>query len=62
MHKKHLVLREMLKKILIPFVACIFVASCNSPYVSKKRGYFNIELPEHAYRKFDVKDFPFSFE
>ena len=36
--------------------------SCNSPYVSKKRGYFKIELPEHSYRKFDVKDFPFSFE
>jgi len=62
MHKKHLVLKEVLKKILISFVACSFVASCNSPYVSKKRGYFNIELPVHAYRKFDVKDFPFSFE
>lgn len=62
MQKKYLVLREMLKKNLIPLLACLFVISCNSPYVSKKRGYFKIELPEHAYRKFDLKDFPFSFE
>jgi gliding motility-associated lipoprotein GldD len=62
MHIKYFVLGEMFKKNLIPLLACLFVISCNSPYVSKKRGYFKIELPEHAYRKFDVKDFPFSFE
>jgi len=62
MHIKYFVLGEMFKKNLIPLLACLFVISCNSPYVSKKRGYFKIELPEHSYRKFDVKDFPFSFE
>lgn len=40
----------------------LFLASCNSPYVSKKRGYFNITLPQRNYQKFDVKDFPYSFE
>lgn len=62
MQKKYLVLLMMFKKILIPLVVCLFLASCNSPYVSKKRGYFNVELPMHAYRKFDLKDFPYSFE
>ena len=36
--------------------------SCNSPYVSKKRGYFNIELPQRSYQKFDQPGFPYSFE
>ncbi len=36
--------------------------SCNSPYVSKKRGYFQIDLPQHSYQKFDKEGFPYSFE
>lgn len=62
MHKKNQFLRGVLKKMAIPLAFCILAAACNSPYVSKKRGYFNIELPKHAYRKFEAKDFPFSFE
>lgn len=45
-----------------PIAFALFFASCNSPFVSKKRGYFNIELPERNYQKFDEKDFPYSFE
>ena len=44
------------------FTCCILFAACNSPYVSKKRGYFNIELPQRKYQKFDREDFPYSFE
>ena len=40
----------------------IFFAACNSPYVSKKRGYYTIELPERKYQKFDQPGFPYSFE
>ena len=40
----------------------IFFAACNSPYVSKKRGYYTIELPERKYQKFDLPGFPYSFE
>ncbi len=40
----------------------LFLASCNSPYVSKKRGYFNIELPQRSYQLFDQEGFPYSFE
>ncbi|MBU3713567.1 MAG: hypothetical protein FGM46_01310, partial [Ferruginibacter sp.] len=40
------------------------VVSCNtnSVYTSKKRGYFNIQLPEHQYVNFDSTSFPYSFE
>lgn len=51
-----------MSKILIPFVFFAFLFSCNSPYVSKKRGYFNIELPTRTYQKFDSPGFPYSFE
>jgi len=45
------------------FIAYFFLlVSCNSPYVSKKRGYFNIDLPQRSYQKFDREDFPYSFE
>ena len=41
---------------------CFFIVSCNSPYVSKKRGYFKIDLPKRGYQKFENPDFPYSFE
>lgn len=40
----------------------VFFLCCNSPYVSKKRGYFNIELPQRSYQAFDDPAFPYSFE
>ena len=47
-----------------PFtIACLLLlASCNSPYISKKRGYFNIDLPKRGYQKFEQPGFPYSFE
>ncbi|MGG9970490.1 hypothetical protein ACQ33O_01750 [Ferruginibacter sp. SUN002] len=44
------------------FVFCLLLSSCNSPYVSKKRGYFNITLPQRSYQKFDKEGFPYTFE
>ena len=41
---------------------CLFFISCNVPYVSKKRGYFDIKLPERKYQSFDEPGFPYSFE
>jgi len=46
--------------LLLPLF-CI-VGSCNSPYISKKRGYYKIDLPERGYQKFEVENFPYSFE
>ena len=47
--------------ILIIFL-CISFAACNSTYTSKKKGYFNIDLPKHEYVSFDKPDFPYSFD
>jgi gliding motility-associated lipoprotein GldD len=46
----------------LPVALCLLLFACNSPYISKKRGYFNIALPQRSYQKFDRKDFPYSFE
>lgn len=43
-------------------ISCIVFASCNSVYTSKKKGYFNIDLPEHKYVSFDKPGFPYSFD
>ena len=36
--------------------------SCNSDYVQKPRGYFEIDLPPKKYRQFNQPGFPYSFE
>lgn len=44
-------------------VACAVLAfSCNSPFITKPRGYFNIGLPKHEYRSFDQPGYPYTFE
>ncbi|MDO9375914.1 MAG: hypothetical protein V4725_11290 [Bacteroidota bacterium] len=49
--------------IILAFATLLtWCSSCNTPYVSKKRGYFNIELPNRSYQKFDQPGFPYSFE
>jgi gliding motility-associated lipoprotein GldD len=40
----------------------VFFIACNSPYVSKKRGYYQIDLPKRQYQLFDEPGFPYSFE
>ncbi len=39
-----------------------FLLSCNSPYASKKKGYFKIDFPKHEYVRFENPGFPYSFE
>lgn len=36
--------------------------ACNSPYSPRPKGYFRIDFPEHAYKPFEDKGFPYSFE
>lgn len=48
--------------VLLIIVAAVFFVSCNAPYVSKKRGYFKIDLPEKKYQRFEREGFPYSFE
>jgi len=40
----------------------MLLISCNSNYTSRKKGYFNIDLPKHEYQVFNNQDFPYSFE
>lgn len=61
MQKIYVVCNRQLRCGLI-MICCIFFAACNSPYVSKKRGYYTIDLPKHQYKKFDQPGFPYEFE
>lgn len=59
--------KEFIALRLLPFAVfsatlIVFTTGCNSPYVSKKRGYYNIELPDRKYQKFEMAGFPYSFE
>jgi gliding motility-associated lipoprotein GldD len=44
------------------FFLLVIIASCNSPYVPKPRGYFRIEFPERKYQVFDEPGYPYTFE
>lgn len=39
-----------------------FFLACQSPYGTRKRGYFHIDMPERSYQRFDRPDFPYTFE
>lgn len=62
MQKRIFHLPRILAECLLPVACCFFIVACNSPYVSKKRGYYNIELPKREYQKFEKEGFPYSFE
>ena len=53
-----------LKEIAFYFLLLIsyVLVSCNSTYVSKRKGYFKIDFPARQYVKFDRPGFPYSFE
>jgi gliding motility-associated lipoprotein GldD len=40
----------------------IFLASCNSTFVPKPRGFFKIDFPKHQYQTFNGEGYPYSFE
>mgnify|MGYP000872496605 CR=1 FL=1 len=44
------------------FISMIVFVACNSPYVSKKKGYYRISFPGHQYTRFEKPGFPYSFE
>ncbi|MCU0387316.1 MAG: hypothetical protein MUE71_01765 [Chitinophagaceae bacterium] len=51
----------MVRLILI-VVAVLGIFSCNSEFLPKPVGYFNIDFPEHKYRVFDQPGYPYRFE
>jgi gliding motility-associated lipoprotein GldD len=50
--------------LLFFFLYSVFVViSCNSDYtVGRKKGYFKIDFPQHAYTSFNQPGYPYSFE
>lgn len=50
-------------KIAVLFTFVLFLlTACNSVYTSKKKGYFDIDLPAHSYKSYDLPGFPYSFD
>lgn len=55
----------MVKKLVPFFIAIVFsflLPACNTDYVPKPRGYFEIDFPEHSYKVFDEPGYPYRFE
>lgn len=52
-------MRNLLLVLLVPVIV---LASCNSNYTPRPKGYFAINFPEHAYQSFQQAGFPYSFE
>jgi gliding motility-associated lipoprotein GldD len=49
--------------ILFFILSNVMLIACNSDYSSgKKKGYFQIELPEKKYQPFDQPGYPYTFE
>ena len=55
-------MRIKASKLLSLILPILLLYACNSPYTSKKRGYYKIDFPERSYVKFDEKGFPYRFE
>ena len=62
MQKIYFFVHNATNSILLLSICCLVFESCNAPYVSKKRGYYDIKFPARAYQKFDQPGFPYSFE
>ena len=62
MNKQPIFARASIHNIILFIFICTCIAACNSTYTSKKKGYYNIALPEHKYVSFDKSDFPYSFD
>ncbi len=47
---------------IVLLVLVVAVCSCNTSYVPKPEGYFQIPLPEKKYQLFDQPGYPYTFE
>lgn len=48
--------------IIIGLVILLAFSNCENDYQPKPRGYFRIELPVAKYQRFQVKNYPYSFD
>ncbi|HSC53885.1 MAG TPA: hypothetical protein VLC98_09705 [Phnomibacter sp.] len=51
-----------MRQLVFIFVLLCGLASCNSTFVPKPRGYFHIDFPEKKYQLFQPEGYPYSFE
>lgn len=52
----------MIRIVILLSFSLLFLASCRPEvYTPKPRGYFRVDLPEHAYQEFSLPDFPYRF-
>lgn len=51
-----------LKHLFLYAIGMFFLISCNEEYTPKPSGYFQLDLPEHAYKKYENDVCPCSFE
>lgn len=49
-------------RLFVCLISFFFFTGCNSPFTTKKTGYFRIDFPERAYRSFDEPGYPYSFQ
>ena len=54
--------RPSVLTVLSLLLAGILFCACNSPYTSKKRGYYKIDFPQRSYVAFEQNGFPYRFE
>ena len=43
-------------------VSILYISSCNSDYTLRRKGYFKIDFPRHAYKQFTLAGYPYTFE
>jgi gliding motility-associated lipoprotein GldD len=60
--KKYWMKKFAIKNWLLMALTITVFAACNAPYVSKKRGYYKIEMPERKYQLFNDPGLPYTFE
>ena len=51
-----------MQRLLFLSISLVALLGCNSDYVPKQRGYFNISFPERKYLVFDQPGYPYRFE
>lgn len=47
---------------IIGFIIILVFSNCQNDYQPKPRGYFRIELPSNKYQRFQMENYPYSFD
>ncbi len=53
---------KVIGNIIIGIIILFTFSNCENDYQPKPRGYFRIDLPTHKYERFNVPNYPYSFD